>query len=189
MLTASSTEELDRSMAFVPLGAREKRWLAELIWQLRPTARNMGDPMRRVARREISLCMWHWTADGIDQQAHLVGVNAIKYNFELLPYTTGAHLAMEAGHFSLLRHEHSVPRTYFADYLIEHEFGSVAEVQICMENYCRAVIVTKREDALLLRDRMPDGWSWQEGHVYARYAHAQRPEGGSVLDYIQHPGR
>ncbi len=186
-LRTRSRRHGNRTMPFVPLGEEEKSWLAELIWKLRLTARNIGNPMRRVARREISLWMWHWTADGIDPQQQLVGVNAIKYNFELLPHTTHAHLAMEGGHSKLLRHEHCIPRTYFADYLIQHEFGSVAEMQMCLENYCRAVIVTKSEDARLLRDRMPDGWNWQEGHIFARYAHAQHPEGGSVLEHIQCP--
>jgi len=131
--------------------------------------------------------MWHWTADGADPEDQLVGVNSIKYNFELLPYTIEAHHAMEAGHFNLLRHEHCVPRTYFADHLIQHEFATVTEMKICLERYCRAVIVTKREDVLLLRDRMPDGWNWQEGAVYARYAHAPHPLGGSVIDHIQTP--
>jgi hypothetical protein len=123
--------------------------------------------MREVARWHIKEAMWRWTADGVHLETGTVTINAIKYNVELLPHSHAA--AAQAGGGGL-RHEHAVPRGALARRIIEENMG-LQDVHAFLGSFCRAAIVTREEDELLVpRREMPTGWSWQ--HPYQRYINA-----------------
>jgi hypothetical protein len=126
--------------------------------------------MRDVAKTAIASAMWGWTADGFDLRRNVVRHDLVKYNIELLPASADAVLSFErTGGSKDLRHEHVVPRTWLANYIVQNDL-SVDEICAYLSRCCRAVIVTKAEDSLLNpRNAMPLGWDHQTGNPFALY--------------------
>jgi hypothetical protein len=125
--------------------------------------------MRDVARREISLAMWRWTADGVNIETGIVKRDALKYNVRVHPASREAISTQVSGGGQELRHEHAVPRIFLAKRIIELDLD-VAAIQSLLKRFCRAVIVTRSEDKdLKPRNRMPNDWKWEGGDPYARY--------------------
>ena len=160
--------------AFRPLGPIEKDWLATFVHRLIPTAADPSHSMQRVAATQISLSMWRWTADGINEKGVVVP-DAIKYDPRFLPATRAAKAAIEQSELKGLRHEHVVPRRmltehFIAQYRIERvPQYSVEQLVDVLQKYCLGVIVTSEEDRRLVRGAMPTGWSFEGGDVFARY--------------------
>jgi hypothetical protein len=123
--------------------------------------------MREVARWYVKEAMWRWTADGVEQQTGAVTINAVKYNMVHLPNSAAA-VARVGG--TGLRHEHAVPRRVLAHRIIEENMG-LQDIHNFLGRFCRAAIVTRDEDQLLVpRREMPPGWNWE--HPYQRYINA-----------------
>lgn len=133
--------------------------------------------MSQIARGQISTTFWYWTADAIDIKTGVVKRDAIKHDVNFLPATQSSiEISKTVPRSSLkkyLVHEHTVPRMFLTDYILKNNFN-VKEIHLLLENFCRAVIVTKDEDAILkkfkLNKTMPLDWNWETGSPYARYA-------------------
>jgi hypothetical protein len=116
--------------------------------------------------------MWRWTADGVDVESGRVVMDALKYDVTVHRSTREAREAARVG-IRGLRHEHVVPRTLLARRIIEGDLD-VTAIAALLTRCCRAVIVTREQDALIRpRDAMPDIWDWDSGDPYARYVHSK----------------
>lgn len=156
------------------LADREKRYLAQFIRGLVPIARDISHPMRALARKQISMTMWRWTADAFDTAKGLVVQDAYKYNVAIHPTTDAAVLAHSNGAANL-RHEHIVPRSFLTDAILRDDMSEDAILQF-LQMFCHAAIVTASEDKLEIRPRnsMPSGWICDQGDILARYSETLR---------------
>jgi hypothetical protein len=153
------------------LNKEERLFLCELVRGLVPVARDGSHSMRKIARGQISLMMWRWTADGVCLRSNVARQDAIKYDVSLLPATAKAceiALVTDRG----LRHEHVVPRIRLADRIIEENMA-VPEMYRFLLRHCAAVMVTKEEDLFLSKKTMPPNWEWDKSCIYQRYRDAQ----------------
>ena len=170
VVRAASTEEYHVSISEAS-GARKALHMRARS-MLVPVARDQRHPMRALARREIALAMWRWTADAFDTRENLVRQDAFKYNVKVHPATRAAREVAELGSAGL-RHEHAVPRQFLADRIIELDPDPQGILGL-LEKWCKAVVVTEEEERRVLpKSGMPDGWSWETGSPYApRYEHS-----------------
>jgi hypothetical protein len=151
-----------------PLNATERKYLCWFIRALVPIARDSHHPMRDLARREISMTMWRWTADAYHIPTGKVKQDAFKYNPLVHAITKSAKTEFLVGS-PKLRHEHAVPRMALTKRIVEHDLDEDG-IYGLLERLCVAVIVTVREDRKLKpKDKMPSNWDWNEGHPYQRY--------------------
>jgi hypothetical protein len=154
-----------------PLNEKEQHYICQFIRILVPIARDDNHPMRDIARWQIALTMWRWTADAVDTRSGSVKGDAFKYNVGFHSHTRKACEAARAGSGGL-RHEHVVPRAFLADEIIRHDM-SAEDIHKFLHTWCRVVIVTKDEDDQIRpRARMPDGWGFITGDLYQRYIDA-----------------
>lgn len=140
--------------------------LAERIHSLIPHAKNKNDPLFKFARTEIMSLLWRFTADGM-KKGYLAR-DAIKYKCTHIPYTQKAKAVLNSNETKGLRHEHAVPRKFIAEEIIKR---NESPVEICsfIDQYCKAVLVTKEEDSRLKpKSSMPDSWDWNDD-IYQRY--------------------
>lgn len=153
-----------------PLNENEQICLCEFIRLFVPVARTAAHPMLRdLARRQIALTLWRWTADAVETGENVLRQNAYKYNVEYHPATSDAIKLIAVGDTRNLRHEHVVPRMWLARRIVDGDF-SVGQIHGLLTRCCRAVIVTTAEDRLLRpRNAMPDEWSLEVGNPYERY--------------------
>ncbi len=70
-----------------------------------------------------------------------------------------------------LVHEHAVPKKILIDMLMQHPSPTADSVRQLLQNYCKAAVITKAEDAVLnrlgLRSKMPSDWDRKD--PWARY--------------------
>ena len=158
---------LKRKLTHRPLNVRERLHLCSFMRLLVPIARDHGHPMRKLARAQISILMWRWTADGTSLKTGAVCPDVLKYDVRQLPCTAAAGV-IAATTIKDLRHEHIVPRILLTDHIIEQDMTQRSIFKF-LTRFCKSVIVTKEEDVILSRSNMPTGWTWEEGCVYARY--------------------
>lgn len=156
-----------------PLGEKEQRHLARFIRFLVPVARDGNHPLSHMARRQIAVWLWRWTADAVDDEG-IVKQDTFKYNVDVHAATPAAREAQRAGSAGL-RHEHAVPRMVLARRIIDENLEE-DEILSFLRRYCVAVVVTKDEDSRLKpKNEMPRDWDWQTGHCYARYEFSKIP--------------
>lgn len=71
----------------------------------------------------------------------------------------------------MLVHEHAVPKKLLIDLLLSLSSPTPDSVQQMFQNYCKAAVITKAEDAALnrlgLRSKMPSDWDGRD--PWARY--------------------
>jgi hypothetical protein len=155
---------------FRPLGDVEQEHLCEFIAGLLPVARQEDHPMRDLSKRLISLTMWRWTADGVDDKG-IIRQDALKYSVEFQIASQSAIDARQHG-VGGLRHEHIVPRARLTREILRRNLQGTG-LRAFLSKFCRAAIVTAKEDAdLLPRSDMPDGWDFEDGGIYQRYINA-----------------
>jgi acetyl-CoA acetyltransferase len=136
--------------------------------------------MRELARREVALTLWRWTADAVLSSSGAVKQDAYKYNTNVHTATKSAKAARAAGSAGL-RHEHAVPRVVLARRIVDDDLSTEAIFEL-LDKFCVAVIVTAEEDRRLRpRNEMPPDWSW--GDRYARYVHS------NLYDELEFPSR
>lgn len=74
-------------------------------------------------------------------------------------------------------YDHVIPVNLLVDQLLSREFAVAADVRGFLDQFYRTCWITSDEDARLnskkFRQKMPDGWSWEAGDVWARYAAAE----------------
>ncbi len=158
-------------MAYRPLNAIERRYLCSFIRALVPVARDSSHPMRELARKQIALTLWRWTADAVRTDTGIVKQDAHKYNTTVHAATRDA-IADSASGGAGLRHEHVVPRIVLADQIITLDLQE-NDIFVLLTRFCVAAIVTVAEDRRLRpKNAMPSGWSWNGGDPYARYAYS-----------------
>ena len=92
-----------------------------------------------------------------------------------LPHTKEALAALERG--EVVRHEHVVPLGKLAERALDLGMkGSDEEVKKLFQEYCKAALVTRKQDLQLnekgLRDEMPLQWQWGDDPL-ARYRHCR----------------
>jgi hypothetical protein len=154
------------------LGMRERRYLCAFVRILVPVARDAEHPMSDLARREIALVMWRWTADAVDKSTGVVKQDAFKYNVRVHVATKNARTAAAVGS-AVLRHEHVVPRGELARRIIDRDLDENA-IYDFLDRLCIPAIVTVDEDRRLQpRNRMPVGWDWNSGDPYERYRRSE----------------
>jgi hypothetical protein len=75
-----------------------------------------------------------------------------------------------------LTHEHVIPKNMIIERLLHLPKPSANSVHQLLTVYCKGAVVTREEDSQLnklgLRSKMPDGWTWDAGDVWARYTTA-----------------
>lgn len=132
--------------------------------------------MRRLATYLIKLAGWRWTADAVDSASGIVILDAIKYDIRYLPHSTDAALAFAQYPRELgkkLTHEHTVPLNLLAEKVFSVETDVRTKIREIFDDYCRAAILTKEEDAKLnaagLRSEMPPDRSYGD-NILARYS-------------------
>jgi hypothetical protein len=157
------------SKLYRPLNSTERRYLCSFIRALVPVARDAVHPMSELARKEIALTMWRWTADAVHVPSGIVKPDKFKYNIEVHAATKSARSVASKGPRGL-RHEHAVPRMELAKQIIDNNLDEVA-IYTLLDRLCIPVIVTEAEDLRLFpKNTMPAGWDWIRGDPYARYA-------------------
>ncbi len=126
------------------LGRRERRYLCSFVRILVPVARDAEHPMSDLARREIALVMWRWTADAVDKSTGVVKQDAFKYNVHVHVASKNARTsaALESAG---LRHEHVVPRGELARRIIDRDLEENAIYDL-LDRLCIPAIVTADED-------------------------------------------
>ncbi|HEX8397416.1 MAG TPA: hypothetical protein VF644_08315 [Pyrinomonadaceae bacterium] len=154
------------------LNYQEREYFCKFIKILMPFAQDLKHPMSKLAKEQISTTMWYWTADAVELSTGVVKRDAIKYDINFIPATEKAIIFAKQKIWSELRHEHVVPRIALTNYILENDL-SIEEIHSFLTRFCRAVIVTKEEDAILksfnLNKTMPSDWCWKTGSPYARY--------------------
>lgn len=152
-----------------PINDEVRGYLVQFISSLISVAARNDHPMRSLARREISLTLWRWTADGMRNGE--VKADALKYDVECNYATFDAiHARKEGG--SGLRHEHVVPRVVLADRIISEKISGDLLYDFLIK-YCQAAIVTKAEEVRIKpRCCMPQGWGWHSD-PFQRYIDAE----------------
>jgi hypothetical protein len=122
--------------------------------------------MTDLAREQIAVTMWRWTADAVDTEKRVVKKDAYKYDFDIHAATKSAKATKTK---KGLRHEHAVPRMVLARLIIDLDLP-VDGIFKLLDRLCVAVVVTRAEDLKLKpRNKMPDGWKWENGDPYERY--------------------
>lgn len=160
------------SQLFRPLRAKERRYLSTFIRTLVPVVRDAEHPMRELARKEIALTMWRWTADGFHIPSRVVKQDAFKYNVHIHTATKNAKAAAAAGSANL-RHEHAVPRMELTRYIVKHNMDEEGIFRV-LERLCVAVIVTADEERKVRpKNTMPPSWDWLTGNPYERYVYSR----------------
>jgi hypothetical protein len=155
-----------------PLGEVEQVYLCEQIRGLALLARDPNNPWRHVERRRISAILWQWTADAVNTSTGAVDPGVYKYNCRVHIATRQGIALAKIGSVGL-RHEHAVPRMFITDRIIKRDL-SAGDIFHLLRRLCVAVIVTKEEDRKLRpKNKMPLGWSWDDGDPYARYVHSE----------------
>ena len=130
-----------------PLNKLEQRYICQFIRILIPIARDDHHSMRGIARWQIALAMWRWTADAVDIRSGKVRKDAFKYNVDFRRHTQGARDALAASTSAKgLRHEHMVPRSILADEIMKRDMDE-NNIYHFLCKWCHAVIVTKKEDS------------------------------------------
>ena len=70
-------------------------------------------------------------------------------------------------------YDHVVPVNLLVDQLLSREFAVAADVRGFLDQFYRTCWITSEEDELLnskkFRQKMPDGWGWETGDIWARY--------------------
>lgn len=148
----------------------EKTGLCRFIHSYVATARDSDHPLGRIARSQISLLLWRWTADAFCLRENAIKQDGIKYDTAMLPATATAREIRKSTKKGLI-HEHCVPRAFIADRIISEALCPEGILSL-LTSHCRAVVVSRAEDATLCkqgRQSMPKGWDWQTGCPYARY--------------------
>ena len=84
-----------------PLNKLEQRYICQFIRILIPIARDDHHSMRGIARWQIALAMWRWTADAVDIRSGKVRKDAFKYNVDFRRHTQGARDALPASLYRL----------------------------------------------------------------------------------------
>ena len=161
---------LKRAITHRSLNRRERLYLCVFIRSLVEVAKDHQHPMRKLARAQISMTMWRWTADGACLKTNAVRPDALKYDVRQLLCTNAARNVAQTT-IKDLRHEHVVPRIMLAHRIIDEDM-SLKVIYKFLSKFCKPVIVTKNEDASFSRSCMPAEWSWAEGCEYARYRDA-----------------
>lgn len=153
------------------LKGKEKEFLAESIAKWVPIARCDAHPFRIMARREIRMLFWRWTADGVDVKTGAVMPDSLKYSekFQLFSKKASKALHSRKGR-KPLRHEHAVPRETLADHIIKQQMR-VDEIVKFLNKFCRAVVVTHREHKKLGHQRK-EAWGFKTGNAFVRYRDA-----------------
>lgn len=131
--------------------------------------------MRRLAVYLIKVAGWRWTADAVDTATNVVIPDAIKYDIRYLPHTTNAAQVFVNYPKEIdkrLRHEHTVPLSVIADWVMQLRMNEKEEIHSIFTNYCNVAIVTCEEDKLLnnakLQSAMPKQWKMSD-EINARY--------------------
>ena len=74
----------------------------------------------------------------------------------------------------MLVHEHAVPKKLLIDLLLNLPSPTTDSVEQMFQNYCKAAVITRAEDAALnrlgLRSKMPSDWDGRD--PWARYKDA-----------------
>ncbi len=193
-MATNASNVSQKKQKYRPLGEKEHRFLSEFIYLLLKVANDEKHSMRAIARGQISLTMWRWTADGVCLKTGTVKQNALKYDVTQLPCTKQAKEKAKTSKKDL-RHEHTVPRILLTDYIIENEL-SADDIYKFLRRYCKTVIVTRDEDKQLSTKNMPTDWNFPTikdldsgACEYARYKVAKIEKNGkkSLYEEIEHP--
>ena len=162
---------MKKGINLLPLTEKEQRCICDFIRMLIPIARDNTNPMCKIAKRNIALTLWNWTADAVDAVTGQIHANGNKYNVKVLRHTKAA-LMIRRGEKGL-RHEHVIPRSVLADEIVTCNMSAEA-IFTFLSKWCDAVIVTKKEDAgLKPKDAMPAGWTFKTGKRDQRYIDAK----------------
>ena len=160
-------------MPYRALNESEQMPLCQLIWPWAEAGRNIGSPYHDMASQQIAELLWRWTVDGVDVETGSVERNVVKHDPDLLPITQAAldwiNQNPSLSRSKHLTHEHTVPRKMLADQMIAQNMD-INKMFELLRTFCKAVIITREEDALILpRRAMPAGWVWENGDPFARY--------------------
>lgn len=164
-----------KPMAGVPrvyegLAPEHKRAIAELMWAAREVAHRVPTT-RRLMTAQIKHLAFYWTTSAFCPERQAVIPDAIKFDTRFVRHTSEAHRLLGAVEGEGVIHEHAVPRSLLANYVVD-EATSIEEVIAMFDRHCVAVLVTEEEDKQLnargFRDKMPAGWTWS-GDPLARY--------------------
>lgn len=151
-------------LTYEALSVDHKRAIAELAWAARDIALHIPSA-RQLMAAQIKHLAFYWTTSAFCHARQAVIPDAVKLDTRFIRHTSAAHRLIDSpeGDARGVIHEHAVPRSILAKYVIE-EATSIADVILTFNRHCIAVLVTEEEDKRLsaggFRDRMPTGWTW-----------------------------
>lgn len=166
-----------------PLNEVVKKALVEMLFSFSTIAADATNPIKEIAKKFMKEMMWRWTADCLVDGK--IWVDRIKTVTKYVPSTQAAirKMAVSVEPTKEVTHEHVVPSGFLVAHIIGSKLNRL-QIMDLMQNYCKAVIVTKDEDGLLraagLNSVMPKGWKFGDD-CYERYKQTWTKNRSSTL--------